>query len=367
MPRMTNELFHFQHQTPGNVGPVARLLKNAITSKYLPFWTFHIPTAPYIAWLALKARSPFFFGATNPCMADHGFRPMTKHQLLDQIDSAYLPKTIVVERDADIDVVERTMGEAALAFPIVAKPNRGERGWRVVKINDRNALQAYLKRSNGEVILQEYLAQPYELGVFYWRLPGEKQGHISSIVRKELYQVVGDGRTTLRALVAAQPEKLRFFNAVRDSFADRLDTVIPAGEILVLDIVGHLGHGTIFKAANDLVTEQVRDTFDKISAGIDGFYYGRYDVKVADLTRFQQGEAPKVLEVNLTASIPSHIFDPDVSLWEAYRVMFYHWKVLYEIARANNRRGVPYIRISQAVNYLKRMAQRRLTQESASS
>ncbi|MBO1320748.1 hypothetical protein [Acanthopleuribacter pedis] len=363
---MSNELSHFEHQPPGNVGPVARFLKNVITSKYIPFWTFHVPTVPYIAFLALKARSPFFFGATNPCMADHGFRPMTKHQLLDQIDPTFLPKTIVVERDANLDEVEKTLGEAGLTYPIVAKPNRGERGWRVEKVRDRESLQSYLNNSNCQVILQEYLSQPHELGVFYWRMPGEKKGHISSIVRKELYQVVGDGKSSLGNLVEAQPEKLRFFPAVRENFADRMDDIIPDGEIVVLDIVGHMSHGTVFKAANALVNERVCETFDQISAGIDGFYYGRYDVKVADLARFQTGEAPKVLEINLTASIPSHIFDPEVSIWEAYRVMFYHWNVLYEIARANNRRGVPYIRISQAVNYLKRMAQRRLTQESTS-
>ncbi|NOX52095.1 MAG: hypothetical protein GXP16_16400 [Gammaproteobacteria bacterium] len=62
-----------------------------------------------------------------------------------------------------------------------------------------------------------------------------------------------------------------------------------------------------------------------------GFNFGRLDVKTQSEEKFRQGDFV-VIEVNGIASLPTHMFDPNNSLREAYKIFLQHGKYLTKIA-----------------------------------
>jgi hypothetical protein len=75
--------------------------------------------------------------------------------------------------------------------------------------------------------------------------------------------------------------------------------------------------------------------FDDLSSRLDSFYFGRYDVRVADMAAFQRGEAFQILEVNGVTSEAAHVYDPRHGLLYAYRTFFRQWRTAFEIADKN--------------------------------
>ena len=51
----------------------------------------------------------------------------------------------------------------------------------------------------------------------------------------------------------------------------------------------------------------------------------------ADEEALKRGEFV-VIEVNGVASLPTHMFDPKFSVWQAYKIFFEHGKLLAQIA-----------------------------------
>jgi hypothetical protein len=63
---------------------------------------------------------------------------------------------------------------------------------------------------------------------------------------------------------------------------------------------------------------------------------------VASPGSLYNGEGMRILEINVANSEPAHIYDPDCSLLAAYIVILKHMKLIFEIARINHRKGLPY-------------------------
>ena len=61
------------------------------------------------------------------------------------------------------------------------------------------------------------------------------------------------------------------------------------------------------------------------------------------------------MELNGAGSEPSHIYQPGASLWNAYKSLFFHWKVLFRISRANKKRGTPYLTTRQGMAAIGRL------------
>ena len=49
----------------------------------------------------------------------------------------------------------------------------------------------------------------------------------------------------------------------------------------------------------------------------------------------REGRGLQVIELNGVSAEATHIYDPGVSVWEAYRVMFRHWRLAFTIGRRN--------------------------------
>ncbi len=93
------------------------------------------------------------------------------------------------------------MEESKLAFPLIFKPDLGERGWLVKRIDNLKNIQDYLSEIKIDFIIQELVDLPLEFGVYYVRFPGEENGKVNSITAKEFLCVQGDGKKTLKQLI----------------------------------------------------------------------------------------------------------------------------------------------------------------------
>lgn len=317
--------------------------------EYWPFEVVYLPVFGYWLWLSLKARSLFFFSAANPSIATGGMLGESKFQILEKIDDSIKPKTLLVEVPSGFQEVLADIRTKGIHFPMIAKPDVGERGWKVEKIHTETELRSYHRAMRINYLIQAYVDEPVEIGLFYYRFPGKKQGVISSIVRKEFLTLTGDGQSTIQNLIAGNERARLQYDVLTQRYPERMGEVLAAGEETALVPIGNHCRGTKFLNGNHLITPQLQQVFDHISQSIDGFYYGRYDIRCQSLEDLYAGKI-KILELNGAGAEPAHIYDPGFSFWEAYRVLFRHWRVLYQISRANHRSGTAYMTFGEGIH-----------------
>lgn len=316
--------------------------------EYWPFWVVYVPVFGYWLWLSLRARSFFFFSASNPSIETGGLLGESKSAILDRIDPAYVPKSLFVAAPVPTDSLFRQLDERGLTYPLIAKPDVGERGWRVEKIDHWTQLVNYVQQYGGKFIVQEYIDEPLELGVFYYRMPGAAQGTVSSVVQKDFLSIRGTGHDTIEALIYQNERAILQLPALKHTYGERFGEVLPVGEVLQLVGIGNHCKGTTFLNANHLITPELTRVFDRISAGIEGFYFGRYDLRCRSVADLYAGRHIRIMELNGAGAEPAHIYQPGFSLWTAWGVLLHHWQVLYQISRENHRRGVPYLTFREA-------------------
>lgn len=325
--------------------------------EYWPFEVVYAPVFVYWLWLSIKARSLFFFSASNPSIETGGLLGESKIDILDRIDAEYKPKTLFIPADAPTDSVLAQIDALGLTYPLIAKPNVGERGWEVEKIVSQEGVVTYSQRTHFDFLLQEYVDEPLELGVFYYRMPGQAQGVVSSIVQKEFLAIRGNGRNCIEELIQQNDRAILQLPALTKQYGHRFHDIPAAGDVITLVGIGNHSKGTKFLNANHLITPELTAVFDRISQSIDGFYFGRYDLRCRSLADLYAGRHIRIMELNGAGAEPAHIYQPGFSLREAYRVLFHHWRVLYNISRENNRRGVAYMTLSKAIQIWRRIQQ----------
>lgn len=90
-----------------------------------------------------------------------------------------------------------------------------------------------------------------------------------------------------------------------------------------------------------VLTQALEDHFDAIARGFDGFYFGRFDVRLdGDVEAFRAGHGFKIIELNGVTSEATHIYHPGTPLIRAYRVLMAQWRIAFEIGAKNRRCGV---------------------------
>ncbi len=320
--------------------------------EYWPFAVVYLPVFVYYGWLSLKARSWFFFSAANPGIETGGMRGESKMGVLNKIETQFKPKTLFFKHPIQSpDTILNQLLLADFWFPIIAKPDRGERGFQVEKLNSVAALTQYLRQSKQGLIVQEYVDEPLELGVFYYRFPGEATGTVSSIVMKDFLSVTGDGRQSVAALLAQNERALLQLETLEKCFGNGLSEVLQAGETRLIMPIGNHCRGTKFLNGNHLISPELVAVFDRIGQHIEGFHFGRFDLRCRSIEHLLRGETIRIMELNGAGSEPAHIYQPGFSLWEGWRVLLRHWRVLYEISHTNHQLGVPYMTFGEARAY----------------
>ncbi len=310
--------------------------------EFWPTQAVYFPVLVYYLYCAIKARALVFISAVNPGMDTGGMFGETKTPMLKELPDTFKPITIYPEPNCSLVDLKQLMGEANLGYPIVAKPDVGERGLLVEKIANDAELQDYLDKVKVRFIVQEFIPYPLELGVFYYRHPGEDQGLITSIIIKDFLSVIGNGESTIEQLLLQNDRGVLQLPKLYSRLGEEIYRVPSAGEYVLLEPIGNHSRGTKFVNGNHLITEPLMRVFDRINAHSTGIYYGRYDIKCSCLEALYRGEDIKVMEINGASAEPGHIYDPTCSIFTAWAVLIAHWRVAYQIARANHRNGTKY-------------------------
>lgn len=333
---------------------IRRLLHSNFIIKFRSWehWPFGIVQAPafvYWLWLSLKARSLFFFSASNPGIPTGGMFGESKFDILKKIPPTVQPRAVKVSYPSSVEDITKLMQDNHFAFPVIFKPDIGERGWMVKKITTPGEMAAYHARIKCNFIIQGYADLPMEFGIFYVRYPGQETGTVTSVTMKEMLYVVGDGKRSLRDLILDKPRAKLQWKKLEQLHGGRLSEVLPESEKMELVSTGNHCLGTTFLNGNHLITEKLNATFNEISRQVEGFYFGRYDLRAASIQDLEQGRI-MIMELNGCGAEPTHIYHPRSSLWQAVRVLLNHFKVIYQISMGNHKAGVSFMSFREGVS-----------------
>lgn len=316
----------------------------------LPALLFYLPVLLHCCRLALRHRGFTLPSVANPRILCGGFRGESKSSYLEQVPSALqrwvAPSLRIVAapalaQPASLARLATEIARHGLSFPLVAKPDIGSQGYGVRLVRDRAELAAYLADFPlGEaLILQHYVDWQGEAGVFYVRRPDEARGRIFSLGFRSFPHVVGDGRRTLAQLIDTDPRTSRMARRHRRTAAAELARVPAQGELVRLSLLGSVRVGALYTDGGAYITPALTARFDEIARAMPEFYFGRFDVRFRTVEALGRGEDFQILEVNGASAEAIHIWDPEQTVRETYRVLFEQFRLLYEIGAGNRDRG----------------------------
>ena len=329
--------------------------------EFWPLYVFYPPVVAYIAYLGIRFRSWTLFTAANPAIPAGGFVGESKHKILDHLKGAgpCLPHSTLLacgvpgERVAQ---AEEFMRQNGLEFPVVLKPDAGQRGSGVAIVRSADQLCEYLTRSSFPAILQEYVPGE-EYGLFYYRYPDSERGRVFSVTEKRMPVLLGDGKCTLEELILADDRAVCMSDFYLRKHLDRTHEVPTAGERVQLVEIGTHCRGAIFLDGGETITPALEEVVDQIAKTFEGFFFGRFDIRVPSRQDFMAGRNLKIVELNGVTSEATHIYDPKLSLFEAYRVLFRQWRIAFEIGQLNRARGIHPASVGELLDAARRYSQ----------
>ncbi len=326
--------------------------------EFWPAWLVNIPVVLYAVGQALRHRSPTVFTAVNPAMPAGGFVLESKVEILAALGAGGAPIARFARLEAGHTPVQRLatvhafLADHGLDFPVVIKPDVGQRGEGVTIVKNAEALAAHFEVAQSEGIVQEYIPGR-EFGVFYIRHPDEPQGRIFSITDKRLPTLLGDGEKTLEELILADDRAVCMAPFHLERHKARIDQIPAAGETIELVEIGNHCRGAIFLDGNHLATPELLAAIEAASRGYEGFYFGRYDLRVPSEEDLKAGRNFRILELNGVTSEATHIYQPGASLLAAYRTLFTQWRLAFEIGAENVKRGARATPLRELIGLLK--------------
>jgi hypothetical protein len=320
--------------------------------EFWPMWAFYPPVMLYAAWLMLRHRSVLLPTVANPSFPGGGFFGESKAAILNlamqhmpewvaPFVAVQRPESPAVSAAHTSAIAMATLAEAGLQLPVVAKPDLGCRGAGVKLVRSPADLLAYIEAfpRGATFLLQRLVPFEGEAGIFYCRLPGQAQGRIVSLTLKYFPHVMGDGHSSLRELILADPRAGRLSHLYLKRHLARLDSVPAAGQAVRLAFAGSHSRGAIFRNGTPLVTPAMEASFERIARRLPEFHFGRFDVRFEDFAQVQQGQGFTIVEVNGAGAESTHIWDRQTTLLQAWRALMRQYRWLFEIGAANRRRG----------------------------
>lgn len=310
--------------------------------EFWPSWLFYLPLLPWIGWLAVRWRGLISITAANPGIEHGGFVGESKYRILSSMKSSHVSATYLIRAgdvQTRVEKLDRLVRDGALSYPLVIKPDAGQRGAGVKLVRDSNKAADTIGSFVKDVVVQPYHPGPFEAGIFYCRMPGDEKGWIFSITDKQFSEIVGDGVSTIEQLIWRHPRFRMQAQVFLTRHAADAQRVLRAGESFRLAMAGNHCQGTLFRDGSHLISPALEKKIDEIARTFDGFYFGRFDVRYTDPKRFVAGEDFVILELNGVTSESTNLYDPSFSLLQAYRILFRQWSLLFQIGAANRRMG----------------------------
>mgnify|MGYP006165719229 FL=1 len=314
------------------------------------YWNFSVVYGliyPIFAWLCIRAGGKYFFTAANPTIANGGFLMEQKQDIYPLLPKAFYPAYFFVKAGTSVADIQQQIIQHQFKFPLIAKPVIGMQGKAVKKLESIDQLQQYASVCTVDYLIQELSPYKHEVGIFYYRMPDEANGHITGIVAKEPMTVVGDGVSSLYQLIMEVPRYILQIDALTQIYGQRMQQVLVKGEELILAPYGNHARGSKFVDWTERADEVMQKNIDAVCKQINGFYYGRLDVMYTDWEDLRNGKNFHIIELNGAGSDPTHMYDPKHSIFFAWREIIQHWMILWRISKINHQKGHPYMTLKQ--------------------
>lgn len=300
-----------------------------------------------LQWIALGIRHGSFTlpSAANPAITSGGLVGEGKLEYFDAmgpVARAATAEHIGVEHSAGMSAATLLLRlrDAGLSLPIVAKPDLGWCGYGVRLLRNERDLDDYLHRfpHGHRFLIQRYLPEPGEAGLFYMREPDAAHGRLIGILLRHAPAVTGDGASTIAQLIAADARLRRTTASATHEVRYDPARVPVAGETVRLSTVASTRVGGGYEDGSTFCTDALTARVDAIARDMGEFLVGRFDVRYASLASLQRGEFT-IMEVNGAGSEAVHAWDPRYSIRDVYRIVFAKQRLLFRIGAANRRRG----------------------------
>lgn len=316
------------------------------TLEKMPKWLICVPLAVQWFWLGLRHRSLTLPSAANPNITAGGLVGEGKIEYFEQMGPVGRAATApylglrIVDGLSGADMV-RALEAAHIAFPVVAKPDLGLCGYGVRKLADLDALRSYIAHfPKGEtLVVQQYLPQEHEAGLFYARDPQSGVGRLIGLTLRHYPRVIGDGHSTLGALIRQDGRALRMLRSQAHACQLDLDSIPVAGETVRLATIGSTRVGGLYRDGGGLITDALTAAIDGIAREMPDFHFGRFDVRFDDVAELRAGRGFSIMEVNGAGSEAIQAWDPCTGLIAGLRMIFSKQRLLFEIGAANRGRG----------------------------
>lgn len=323
------------------------------------FWPMNITYLPvvfYYFFLALKSRSFGFFAAVNPSIPYGGMRGEPKYDILKKLPQKYYPTTIFIPIGTSKNDVLQLVEKNKFNYPLIGKPDIGERGYCVKKINNEEQLIDYHTAMHElDYLIQPYIPFEEEYAILHYRYPNEEKGKIISVCKKGFLKVIGDGKKTVGELILDYPRAVLQYERLQKILGNKMKDIPNKNEIYPLGLIGNHSLGTEFINANHKIDEALTKVFDEIEQNLDGIYFARYDLRCKSMKEMKKGEYIYIVEINGTGAEAAHIYDTRMNFRDRYKAMFQLWTIMYKIAKINNRKGHKNMSLKDIINWQKTM------------
>lgn len=278
----------------------------------------------------------------------------SKKEIYDLIPFEYYPPTLYFRIGTTPTEIIDLVKQRNLKFPLVGKPDIGMKGMMVERLGNENDLVNYAVQSKVDFLIQEFVPYQNEVGIFYYRYPDEAKGHISGIVKKEFLSVTGDGISTVEKLLAENKRAVLQLPTLRTKAKEKMNLILKKDEQLVLVPYGNHVRGAKFLDDSKLIDDELTNTIDRVCQRVNGFYFGRLDIRYNSWEELKQGKNFSIIELNGSGSEPTHIYDPRHSVFWAWKEIARHLNILYRVSKINHQlQKTPYMTTRMGLDMFK--------------
>lgn len=348
-----------------------RLLATLGRTRRHEFWPATVLYAPVMVRLlatAARHRGLLTFTCVNPVIgAGGGVVGESKHRIQSGLEGLGegVMQTVLLEpgeTETRLESLEQAMDSGRLpgGYPLVLKPDAGQRGYAVKVVRSPDDARDYLARMTRPVIAQQYHPGPFEIGVLWVReadpdaaKPG-RTGRVFSVTAKEFPRFKGDGRHTIEQLIYRHPRYRMQADVLLDRMAGRRLEIPEAGETVSLGNIGNHVQGALFRDGMHLMTPELEAWIDRAAStfrgsepaeatrpeGDNGLDFGRFDIRARSLEDFASARDLGIVELNGTTAESTNIYDPDRSVWWTWGVLLDQWQALFRLGARRRKLGV---------------------------
>ena len=317
--------------------------------EFWPGWVMYLPVVAQ--WIVLSARHrsmtlPFL---ANPDLTLSGMTGVPKSELMIQATGlckdAILPwitnKVSHKNSDKQADEWIEMAEKQGISLPFVCKPDIGCRGFGVKLIKSKEQLSTVIKAyPEGTSLMCQKLARwEPEVGIFYVKDPVTGDGDVISMTSKFLPRAIGDGTSTLGELIENDKRAGQLRHMYYERHKDAWDSIPAKGEKVQLVFSASHSKGSIFRDACDYITPELKKSVVDIMDDLPNFYYGRLDVKYADLASLQKGETLEIVEINAASAESTHIWDRNTKFSTAVKTLLWQYRTLFKLGAFHRKNG----------------------------